>query len=103
MLPKVSTSHHDRYAIGLFFLAPLGDIIRRRQLILGLLLCSTVLTLCLGLVHNWTAFLALSFLAGTVNIVPQVIIPPDVISVFPSLCPSCGWVAYAGIERVAVA
>ncbi|KAK0448015.1 MFS superfamily [Armillaria borealis] len=72
---RASTILQAGYAIGLFFLAPLGDLIRRRQLILGLLLCSTVLTLCLGLVHNWTAFLALSFLAGTVNIVPQVIIP----------------------------
>ncbi|KAK0191572.1 major facilitator superfamily domain-containing protein [Armillaria mellea] len=72
------------YVIGLFFLAPLGDLIRRRQLILGLLFCSTVLTLCLGLVNNWTAFLALSFLAGTVNVVPQVIIPlaADVASPF---------------------
>ncbi|PBK65674.1 MFS general substrate transporter [Armillaria solidipes] len=72
---RASTILQAGYATGLFFLAPLGDLIRRRQLILGLLLCSTVLTLCLGLVHNWTAFLALSFLAGTVNIVPQVIIP----------------------------
>lgn len=44
-------------------------------MILVLLLCSTFFTLCLGLVHNWTVFLVLSLLAGTINVVPQVIIP----------------------------
>ncbi|KAK0452031.1 MFS superfamily [Desarmillaria tabescens] len=72
---RVPTILQAGYVTGLFFLAPLGDLIRRRQLILAFLLCSTVLTLSLALVRNWTVFLALSFLAGTVNVVPQILVP----------------------------
>ncbi len=64
-----------RYAVGLFFIAPLGDLLRRRQLILGLVFCSTTLMLCLALVPDWNAFLALSFLAGTINVATQILIP----------------------------
>ncbi|SJL01269.1 related to dityrosine transporter [Armillaria ostoyae] len=63
------------YATGLFVLAPLGDIIRCRQLLLGVLICSTTLTLCLALVRNWNAFLAVSFFAGALNIVPPILLP----------------------------
>ncbi|KAK0231434.1 MFS superfamily [Armillaria fumosa] len=63
------------YATGVFLLAPLGDIIRRRQLLLGVLICSTTLTLCLALVRNWDAFLAVSFFAGALNIVPPILLP----------------------------
>ncbi|KAK0498173.1 hypothetical protein EDD18DRAFT_1156676 [Armillaria luteobubalina] len=44
------------------------------MLILTLTLCSFSLTLCLALVPNWNAFLVLSFLAGLINVVPQVLV-----------------------------
>ncbi|KAK0452013.1 major facilitator superfamily domain-containing protein [Desarmillaria tabescens] len=72
---KAPTLLQARYATGLFFLAPLGDVIRRRQLLLGLTVCSIVLTLCLALVRNWDAFLAISFLAGALNVVPPILLP----------------------------
>ncbi len=65
---------HARYAVGLFFFGPLGDLLRRRLLILTLILCSFSLTLCLALVPNWNAFLVLSFLAGLINVIPQVLV-----------------------------
>ncbi|KAG7446111.1 uncharacterized protein BT62DRAFT_980978 [Guyanagaster necrorhizus] len=67
-----------RYAVGLFFIAPLEDLLRRRQLILGLVFCSTTLMLCIALVPDWDAFLALSFLAGTMNVATQTsYLPPS--------------------------
>ncbi|KAK0231446.1 hypothetical protein IW262DRAFT_1344133 [Armillaria fumosa] len=36
----------------LLFIAPSGDLLRRRQLILGLIFCSTALMLCLALPPN---------------------------------------------------
>ncbi|KAK0205954.1 major facilitator superfamily domain-containing protein [Desarmillaria ectypa] len=79
---KAVTLVHAGYAVGLFFIAPLGDLLRRRQLILGLVFCSTTLMLCLALVPDWNAFLALSFLAGTINVATQILIPlaADVVS-----------------------
>ncbi|KAK0191570.1 MFS superfamily [Armillaria mellea] len=72
---RAVTLVHAGYAVGLFFIAPLGDLLRRRQLILGLVFCSTTLMLCLALVPVWNAFLALSFLAGTINVATQILIP----------------------------
>ncbi|KAK0498134.1 major facilitator superfamily domain-containing protein [Armillaria luteobubalina] len=72
---RAVTLVHAGYAVGLFFIAPLGDILRRRQLILGLIFCSATLMLCLALVPDWNAFLALSFLAGTINVATQILIP----------------------------
>ncbi|KAK0191561.1 major facilitator superfamily domain-containing protein [Armillaria mellea] len=63
------------YATGLFVLAPLGDIIRRRQLLLGVFICSITLTFTLALVRNWAAFLVVSFFAGALNIVPPILLP----------------------------
>ncbi|PBK65732.1 MFS general substrate transporter [Armillaria solidipes] len=71
---EVSYLESSKYAVGLFFFGPLGDLLRRRQLILALILCSFSLTLCLALVPNWDAFLVLSFLAGVINVIPQVLV-----------------------------
>ncbi|SJL01290.1 uncharacterized protein ARMOST_04608 [Armillaria ostoyae] len=71
---KAATIIQAGYAVGLFFFGPLGDLLRRRQLILALILCSFSLTLCLALIPNWNAFLVLSFLAGLINVVPQVLV-----------------------------
>ncbi|KAK0452017.1 MFS superfamily [Desarmillaria tabescens] len=81
---KAVTLVHAGYAVGLFFVAPLGDLLRRRQLILGLIFCSTALMLCLSLAPNWNAFLTLSFLAGTVNVATQILIPLAADVVYPS-------------------
>ncbi|PBL01863.1 MFS general substrate transporter [Armillaria gallica] len=71
---EVSYLESSKYTVGLFFFGPLGDLLRRRQLILTLILCSFSLTLCLALVPNWNAFLVPSFFAGLINVIPQVLV-----------------------------
>ncbi|KAK1219523.1 hypothetical protein PQX77_017758 [Marasmius sp. AFHP31] len=63
------------YAVGLLFLSPLGDLVRRRQLILALVIMSTALTVGLAITSQVEVFIALSFLVGVVTITPQVLIP----------------------------
>ncbi|KAK1219524.1 hypothetical protein PQX77_017759 [Marasmius sp. AFHP31] len=63
------------YAIGLLFLSPLGDLVRRRQLILALVIMSTGLTIGLAITNQVEVFIALSFLVGVVTVTPQVLIP----------------------------
>ncbi|KAG5351758.1 hypothetical protein C0989_005013 [Termitomyces sp. Mn162] len=63
------------YAAGLLFIAPLGDLVRRRQLILGLTLLATTLTIGLAVTNNLIAFEVLSFLIGMVSVVPQILLP----------------------------
>ncbi|KAK1219522.1 hypothetical protein PQX77_017757 [Marasmius sp. AFHP31] len=63
------------YAVGLLFLSPLGDLVRRRQLILALVIMSTGLTVGLAITSQVEVFIALSFLVGVVTITSQVLIP----------------------------
>ncbi|KAL0573185.1 hypothetical protein V5O48_008778 [Marasmius crinis-equi] len=63
------------YAIGLLLISPLGDLVRRRQLILALVIMSTGLTVGLAITTRVEVFIALSFLVGVVTVTPQVLIP----------------------------
>lgn len=64
-----------RYAAGLLLISPLGDLVRRRQLILCLVTLSTSLTIGLAVTNNLAAFEALSFLVGVVSVTPQILLP----------------------------
>lgn len=81
----------DRYATGLLFISPLGDLVcsylllvqrvmlnlaqvPRRPLLLILLTCSTFLTLGLARAPSLPAFNALTFLVGVSTVTPQVLI-----------------------------
>jgi predicted MFS family arabinose efflux permease len=63
------------YAIGLFFLVPLGDILDRRKMITGVLLITTAGLLATGLAPTLALFLLASGLIGVTAVVAQVIIP----------------------------
>lgn len=70
----VSTKR-DRYAIGLLLISPLGDLVRRRPLMLVLVFLTTTLSIGLCVTSNIAIFEALSFLVGIFSVVPQILIP----------------------------
>ena len=56
-------------------LCPLGDIFRRRQLVLGLVFLTTFLTIGLTVTRNVVVFEVLSLIIGLANVAPQILIP----------------------------
>lgn len=72
---NVPTLLQASYAVGLLLICPLGDLVRRRQLLLLLVMCSSVCSLILALVPHIVPFEALSFLLGLVSVTPQVLLP----------------------------
>ena len=64
-----------RYATGLLLISPLGDLVRRRQLILLLILLSATLTIGLGITSNLHIFEALCYLIGVASVTPQILMP----------------------------
>ena len=64
-----------RYATGLVLVSPLGDLLRRRQLLLTVILFSTSLTIGLAVTNNIIVFQALTFLIGIFSVAPQILIP----------------------------
>jgi len=64
-----------RYAIGLVLISPLGDLLRRRPLIITVVTISTSLSIGLAVTKSLAVFKALSFLVGMVTVTPQILIP----------------------------
>jgi len=63
------------YALGLLFLAPLGDMVERRALATALLLIVTVSLVGTASAPNARVLLATSLLTGMFSVVPQVMAP----------------------------
>ncbi len=63
------------YALGLLFLAPLGDMVERRGLATALLLIVTVSLVGTASAPNARVLLATSLLTGMFSVVPQVMAP----------------------------
>src|ERR1700722_15231084 len=63
------------YALGLLFLAPLGDMVERRGLATALLLIVTVALMGTASAPNARMLLATSLLTGMFSVVPQVMAP----------------------------
>ncbi|KAF9557374.1 MFS DHA1 transporter [Agrocybe pediades] len=71
----VPTLTQAGYALGLFLICPLGDFIRRRQVVLALTLITTLLTIGLTATKSANIFCGLSFIIGFLNVAPQILIP----------------------------
>ncbi|RPD56725.1 MFS general substrate transporter [Lentinus tigrinus ALCF2SS1-7] len=63
------------YAVGLLFITPLGDLVRRRPLILILTFITASLTIGLAITSNLAAFEVLCFFVGVCTVVPQILMP----------------------------
>ncbi|KAK4055092.1 hypothetical protein OIV83_000372 [Microbotryomycetes sp. JL201] len=63
------------YLLGLLFLCPTGDLVRRRPLLLLLVFATSSLTLILALVQRLVAFQVLSFFIGIFSVTPQILLP----------------------------
>jgi predicted MFS family arabinose efflux permease len=59
----------------MFFICPLGDLIRRRQLLLLLIFATASITVGLAFSPSLRVFQVLSFLLGVVNVSPQILVP----------------------------
>ena len=71
---KCTFTNESSYATGLVLIS-LGDLLRRRQLILCIVTLSTCFTIGLSVTRNLIVFEVLSFLVGVVTVTPQILIP----------------------------
>lgn len=72
-IPGLHGNHS--YASGLLLITPLGDLVRRRSLILLLIIITSSLTIGLPLTSSLHVFEGLSFLIGFSSVVPQIMMP----------------------------
>ncbi|KAI1766909.1 MFS general substrate transporter [Hypoxylon sp. FL1150] len=71
----VPTMTQAGYAVGLLLIVPVGDIVRRRPMILSLILVTALIWLGCTLTQSFSAFLGLSFLVGLLTVTPQLMFP----------------------------
>lgn len=69
------TASISGYAVGLVFLVPLGDIVRRRRLIMSLLFVSGILLLVASDAQNFVILLVSLVFVGVFSAVAQVVVP----------------------------
>ncbi|KAL0960520.1 hypothetical protein HGRIS_005557 [Hohenbuehelia grisea] len=72
---NIPTLIQGGYAAGILLISPLGDLVRRRPLILLLMFLSGSLTIGLAVTRSLVVFEVLSFLVGVVSVTAQVLIP----------------------------
>jgi MFS family permease len=75
------------YAFGLVLICPLGDMFRRRPLVLLLVFVTATLWIGLLITKNFTAFVVLTFLVSVLGVTPQLMMPlvAEWVSPLPSL------------------
>jgi predicted MFS family arabinose efflux permease len=73
------------YATGLAFIVPLGDLIARRRLTVGIFVSAAVVVMVGAAAHNFVLFAAVTFLIGLATVGGQVIITLGVDMAEPSM------------------
>ncbi|KZV71731.1 MFS general substrate transporter [Peniophora sp. CONT] len=74
-IAQIPTLIQGGYGTGLLLICPLGDLVRRRALLLCCVGISTALTVGLCITKSLVVFETLSFLIGMASIVPQIMVP----------------------------
>ncbi|KAI0033888.1 major facilitator superfamily domain-containing protein, partial [Vararia minispora EC-137] len=72
---RIPTLVQGGYGAGLLLLTPLGDLVRRRPLLLVVTTVSTCLTIGLAVTPSFVAFEVLTFFIGVSSVAPQILIP----------------------------
>ncbi|BGP48575.1 hypothetical protein JCM10450v2_004451 [Rhodotorula kratochvilovae] len=72
---NIPTLLQASYALGLAFICPTGDLVRRRPLLLLVVAVAAILSLILAIVPNVTSFQAISFFLGAASVTPQILLP----------------------------
>ncbi|KAA1478716.1 MFS general substrate transporter [Dentipellis sp. KUC8613] len=72
---RIPTLLQAGYVVGLLFITPMGDLVRRRPLILASVFTSASITIGLAVTSSVDVFEALSFLVGVCTIASPILIP----------------------------
>ncbi|MGV9600987.1 MFS transporter [Streptosporangium sandarakinum] len=75
MAALIVTAAQGGYALGLILLVPLGDLVERRRLSVGLLAATSVFLLVSAFAHNGALLLAGTALTALTSVAAQVVVP----------------------------
>lgn len=72
---RIPTLVQAGYATGLLLITPLGDLVRRRPLLLLTITLAIAVTIGLSITRSLAVFEALCYLVGAFSVAPQILIP----------------------------